>query len=157
MDWLLLGVILLGLLLAGWYFWQHRKSAQEEVALLVVMRIPAVERDLAEQASPGLIPAGSVLRTENGTFALGVVQSVSLRERLSPYVQEKALAWEPDPYLCDMEVTVRMNAVQQGNEGLRVHDLRVAAGGLGNFRFGSYFAAGTEIVSVEVISNEGTE
>ena len=50
-----------------------------------------------------------------------------------------------------------MNALQQGSDGLRVHDLRIAAGGSGNFRFGGWFAAGTEIISVEVLGNEGTE
>ena len=157
LDWILLALILLGILLAVWYFWQHRRAAREGVELVVVMRIPAVERSFLSQSGGEPFAAGSVVRSENGTSALGVVQSVSLREHMTALVRDGALLWEADPYLCDIEVTVHMNALRQGSHGLRVHDLRIAAGGSGTFRFGGWFAAGTEIISVEVLGNEGTE
>ena len=54
--------------------------------------------------------------------------------------------------LADLEITVKMSGHQREGQGIRVKDIRIAAGGKGNFRFGSYFASGVEILSVEVKS-----
>ena len=156
LDWLLLGLILLGLLLGAWYLWRQSRGAGERVELTVLLRLPAVERSLLESAD-GLFAAGSAVRNGNGTAVLGTVREVRVRERLLPAVREGGLVWAPDPQLADLEVTVRMTAQRQAGNGLRVQDLRIAAGGTGSFCLGNYFAAAAEIVWVEEQPDERTE
>jgi hypothetical protein len=52
----------------------------------------------------------------------------------------------------DLEIRVSMSGFALEGEGIRVQDLRIAAGGSGSFRLGSRFLSGVEILSVEVRS-----
>ena len=150
LDWILLGLALAGLLAAGWYFWRRRTAADRGVEVYCIMRVPSVERSLLQSNGGELIAAGSVVRSENGTAVLGSVRAVAVKEHMTAALRENTVEWQADPAFADLEVLVKMNAVVQPGNGLRVQDLRIAAGGRGNFRFGNYFAAGTEIISVEV-------
>ena len=153
LDWLLLFLALGGLLVAGWYVWHRRSAAENRMDILCVIRIPAMERSFLQGYGEDLIPGGSILRSENGTETLGYVQSVIIRDHMTTVLRNGEVVWENDPSLADVEVMVRMRATAEAGKGLRVGDLRIAAGGTGNFRFGNYFMAGTEILTVEVLES----
>ena len=54
------------------------------------------------------------------------------------------------PDRVDVDVTVRASGVARDGDGLRVSDIRIAAGASGGFRIGGYYAAQATVVFVDV-------
>ncbi len=148
-DWTLLVIALLSLLLAVGYLLLSRSREKSETTLTVVMRVTGVKREELSRL-PSLI--GSSVRSENGSSVLGRVSSVLQTDHVRAVVRDGEAVLEADGELADLEITVKMSGHQREGKGIRVKDIRIAAGGKGNFRFGSYFASGVEILSVEVKS-----
>lgn len=149
-DWILLGLAFFALLTAGRYFWRRRTAANREAEVYCLMRVPSVDGSLLQSNGGELIPEGSVVRSENGSTALGSVCTVAVKAHMTATLQDGEVVWQTDPAFADLEILVKMHAVVQPENGLRVQDLRIAAGGRGNFCFGNFFAAGAEMISVEV-------
>jgi hypothetical protein len=148
-DWMLLVIALMSLLLAVGYLFFRRSHERSETPLTVVMRISGVKReDFTDLSS--LI--GSSVRSENGSSVLGTVSDASQTAHIRAVMRDGEAVLETDGERMDLEITVNMSGHRNAGQGIRVKDLRIAAGGRGNFRFGSYFAAGVEILSVEVKS-----
>lgn len=151
LDWILLVLATALLFGAVGYVWYRRSMPGEQPEVRCVIRLPAVDRAEWEAYYASAVVAGSTVRSENGTLALGTVQSVSPKEHTEAVLRKDNVVWEPVPELADIELEVRMHGTLTAGQGVRVGDLRIAAGGSGSFRIGGYFAAGAEIVSVEVV------
>ncbi len=140
---------ILSLLLAAGYLLLRRDRERSETPITVVMRVTGVKREeLADLSSI----IGASVRSENGSSVLGTVSSVSQTSHVRAVLRDGTPILEEDEERVDLEITVGMSGQRSAGQGIRVKDLRIAAGGKGNFRFGSYFAAGVEILSVEVRS-----
>ncbi len=149
-DVLLILLALLAVLLGGIYLYTRQKG-EAEVELLCLLRVPSVERSLLEAHDEMLIPEGSVVRTENGTAELGVVREVRVLPHERAVLRDGEVKWLADEAVRDLEIVVRMRGIPRGSDGIRVKDLRIAAGGQGTFRIGNYLARSAELLSVEVI------
>ena len=146
-DWTLLVIALLSLLLAVGYLLVRRERERSETRILVVMRVSGIER---EELADGEFPIGASVRSENGSSVLGLVESVETKAHVRPVLRDGSIAFEEDAMRADLEITVSMSGHVLEGEGIRVQDLRIAAGGTGSFRVGARFLSGVEILSVEV-------
>ena len=145
-DWLAVGAaFLLFLGAAGFYFYTKRPPAKEE-SITCVLRISGAEGAVWEDdAVP--VRAGELLRCQNGTVVMGEIEEITVKPHLYATVLEENPSWEVHPYLVDVEVSVRMQVREEAGDGLRVGDLRVAAGSTGEYRFGRYLSR-AEMVEV---------
>ncbi len=136
--------------LAGgvWLGWKKpwRRSAGE--VLVCTLRLPvqdAMTRDvLAEPA------VGDAVRTAAGGGTVGEVLSVSRLPYRIPVVSADGLQFADDAGRTVFEVTVRLTL-----QGRMLGNRRLAAGGTADFILGGRFAAGCEVISLEVIGNAG--
>ena len=147
-DWI---TILLAMLLffgaAGYYFYtKYLPERQEQIACTLLIK--GVERETWE-GEGGRIFVGDTLRCQNGTVEMGRIEAVSAKSHLYAVIGEEEVSWEEHPYLLDVEVLVTMYAREKAGDGLRVGDLRIAAGSTGEYRFGRYLAR-AEVVEVRV-------
>ena len=145
-DWL---VIILAMLLffvaAGYYFYtKYLPDAQEKITCTLLIR---GEERAAWEGEGEKIFVGDSLRCQNGTVEMGRIEAVEKKPHLYAAIGEEGASWEEHPYLIDVEVLVSMYVRSKDGDGLRVGDLRVAAGSTGEFRFGRYLAR-AEIVEV---------
>lgn len=151
MDYILIFLALVLIAGAGGYAWYRLRAPEAEQEFICVLRIPAVERADWEAYGASMVMEGCKVRSENGTVVLGTVRSVELQPHMQAVVEQETVVWRELPALADIELEVRMMGALRPGSGVRVKDIRIAAGGRGSFRFGGYFAAGTEILSVEVV------
>lgn len=139
-DWIVLLLALLICLGALGYYLYSRGETMESREVKCVFLISGAERALWEERGEELIREGDHLRSENGTVILGTVEKIERKEHLRATVRDGAPVWEAHPFLTDLEITVEMTVTEKAGDGIRAGDLRIAAGGTGNFRFGTYLA-----------------
>ncbi len=147
-DWLTVGLALLFFIGAlGFYLYSKRTPSGEE-EITCVLLVSEVERSVWETQGESLIRVGDLLRCQNGTVIMGTVEEVRVKPHRYATVWNEKTSWEEHPYLLDVEVTVGMRVRPKDGDGLRVGDLRVAAGSVGEYRFGGYLAR-AELVEVK--------
>jgi hypothetical protein len=138
------------LFLVALAFYLYSKHAPtEEEKITCVLRISEVDREMWETEGERLIRVGDSLRCQNGTVVMGTVETVSVIPHRYAAVRGEEPSWEDHPYLVDLEVTVEMRARSKEGDGLRVGDLRIAAGSTGEYRFGNYLAR-AELLEVKI-------
>ncbi|MBE6633800.1 MAG: hypothetical protein E7620_05605 [Ruminococcaceae bacterium] len=140
MDYALLLILLAVLILGGWLMLRESNEPSEVRLYRCLLRVSGLTED--ELARYGGIPveAGESVWNENGTLLLGRVESVA-----SVPCSAENEGKEP---LWNLEIQVLMEGELRAGMGIRVRELRIAAGGEGRFRFGR-FSASAEILSVE--------
>ena len=139
-DWLILLLSFLLCFGALGYHLYSRREISESREVQGVFLISGAERSLWETSGDDLIRVGDLLRSENGTVILGTVEKIERIEHLRATVRDGTPVWEAHPFLTDLEITVRMKVTEKSGDGLRAGDLRMAVGGTGNYRFGTYLA-----------------
>ena len=130
----------------GYYLYSKREPS-ERVELLCSLLISGVEASEWKSYGDQWMQVGSPLYSSNGTVILGYVEEIRSREHLRLTIRDGEPVWEAHPFLEDLEITVRMSATYRQGDGLRVGDLRIAAGGRGDFRVGKLLA-GAQILEV---------
>lgn len=151
-DWL----ILLAVIGVGLFFTLRVRAERQRVELTQTVRYTVlaegVPTDVAD-ANGGweeLIARGASVTTATGTAQLGRVERVRVSPSLSATVRDGRVTLVEAPDRVDVYVTVRAEATVREGDGLRVGDIRIAAGSTGDFRLGAYLAGGARIVSVKV-------
>ncbi len=156
-DWLLLA--LLGAMLFGGirFFKGRRVTAEATVPISYTLCLESVPRSLGEANGSWdwLLPAGAIVSNANATAQMGRVSDVLVREHRVPTVQESKTVMLSVPDRVDVYVTVKGFATAPVGEGLRMGDIRVAAGERGDFYIGSYYAGGALTVFVERGDEDG--
>ena len=148
-DWVILVVaILICIGALGFYLYSERKADMSH-EITCVFLISAVERSAWESEGENWIALGDRLRSENGTVVLGTVERIEEKAHVRATVRKGTPTWEAHPHLIDLEITVRMRVTERTGDGLRAGDLRMAAGGRGNYRFGRYLSPAELIVLEE--------
>ena len=97
-----------------------------------------------DRFSPGMLVA-----SENGTAVLGEILEVEARPHREAILQKSKLVMADVPKRKDLYILIEGIGEDSANEGVRIHDIRIAAGGFYNLRLGAYFAANAEIVWVQ--------
>jgi len=146
-DWLLCALLAVGALTLGWYALRTRGTDAHTTPIVYTVRITAADATLfSTDAAP--IAQGDAVFSENGTAPLGTVASVRIAPHKRAVVRDGQLIFSEMPDRMDIDVTVRASAMQTEGLGLRVSDVRIAAGEVGSFRIGSYYAAQAIVVHV---------
>ena len=149
-DWLLLTALAAGVLLGVYMIGQRRRADAPTVEIRYTVCLRSVD---AAQGVDGdlrtLIPNGSSVTNETGTAALGSVTGVWVRPHRTAVARDGEIVMAEVPDRVDLFVSVRAWATAKVGDGLRVSDIRIAAGRAGDFRIGSLYAGGAEVVAVE--------
>ena len=145
-DWVAIALALLLFFGAAGFYFYVKHSPIEAERITCTLLISGVERD-AWEGEEMPIRAGDLMRCQNGTVVMGEIEAVTLFPHLYATVLEGTPSWEEHPHLVDVEVTVGMQVRETEGEGLRVGDLRIAAGSMGEYRFGRYLSR-AELVEV---------
>lgn len=147
-DWVLL-VLGVSVLLLGWRYLRGRQSvALPTVSVEYLLCLPSVKVEDFDGEVDGLISKSASVTTANGTASLGRVKRVWSEAHLTPTIKDGAILFVETPGRVDLYVFVEANAVMRQGDGLRVSDIRIAAGGTGDFRIGNFLANGAKVVSV---------
>ena len=149
-DTLLVLLVLAALVAVGVYLWQRRGRSLPTVAVTYLLRVPDREVELLEGEEGILahIPQGAAVYSQNGTARLGTVERVWVEPSMRPSVRDGLPTVTEDPFHRHLCVTVRGNGLQRAGDGLRIRDIRIAAGMRGDFCLGGYFAENAEILAV---------
>lgn len=121
------------------------KQERREV-LTCTLRTAPFDRTARES---GVLPrAGDRVLTSAGGETVGRVLAVAVVPQTVLAADGDALALTPCPDRYSAEITVRLEASDR-----TIGTYRIAAGGKADLIFGSFFAAGCDILSVEVTDN----
>ena len=151
LDWLLL-LLLIGSVGGGVWYWHVRSAAAEPtVKIEYVLRISGVDDTYSAQNGGWdvLIPRGAQVTTSNGTAVLGRVSDLVAHPHVEADVRGRRIVFIEHEGRSDLSVTVRGEGIAREGDGIRIRDLRIAAGSVGDFRVGSFYASNVTIVSVK--------
>lgn len=149
-DWLFLAVLAASILFGVYLVRQRGQSAEPTVEILYTVCLRSVDTaQVGEGDFRKLIPDGASVTNETGTVKLGSVTDVTVRPHRSATVRDGEVVMTEVPDRVDLFVSVRAWATAKTGDGLRVSDIRIAAGRAGDFRIGSFYAGGGEVVAVE--------
>ncbi|MBE6589297.1 MAG: DUF4330 family protein [Ruminococcaceae bacterium] len=153
LDWcilLLIAAVLVGALF--WYLFRGRDMGEEREIRYTVRVFNVDTSQTDEETLRSLISVGSTVYSENGTAVLGSVETVTFSTRRIAAVRDGSVIFTEDKGHTNVDVTVRAMANAKVGDGLRVHDLRIAAGMSGGFRMGGFCAQNASVISVEVVA-----
>ena len=152
-DWILLVVLAVILFLGVGYLFERRQSASPVSLAEYVIRLSAQDQSYANENGgwEALISSGRSVSNANGTADMGRVVSLSVRPHLTPTVKDQTVTTvEMDGYV-DLYITVQGMAIRREGDGLRISDIRIAAGEAGDFLIGPFYAGNATVVSVRVV------
>ena len=151
-DRLILLVLITGSLLLAFLYYNRKQAALPTVEISYTLCLSAVSESFAEANGnfTALIPSGAVVTNDNNTTVLGKVLFVETVPHTVAVAGEDSVLFVEMPTQVDLYITVQASATEREGDGLRVSDIRIAAGDKGNFRVGSFYAVGAQIVSVSL-------
>ena len=154
-DWILLILFSLAVFFCVCFIRERKQQALPTVGIQYTVCITDLDRTLLGEAEDptALIPLRTTVTNENGTAKLGHVLSVELVPYEIAVSTSDGIAFVEDPDKAKLLVTVRAEGSISPQEGVRVQDIRIAAGGTGGFRFGRFYA---ERCTVRYVAKEGT-
>ena len=150
--WMLWIVALAALALVG--VLSVSRGGAQTCEIVYVLRIRDVDPTLVAEGTERLIPVGAEVYNENGTACLGHVEAVTVREDKRVTVTDGVLGFAPKENGVVLEIAVRGEGREREGEGLRIFDVRIAAGGVGGFRLGNYYAARAAVTYVARVERE---
>ncbi len=136
---------------AGIFFLYSRRAAAEPtVPIEYTICLAARSRVFPEENGSWeeLLGVGTPVSNANATAEMGEVIALEVRPHTVMTVQAGRVVSAEDPMLCELYITVRADAVEKTGNGLRVKDIRIAAGMRGDYYIGPFFAADALTVSV---------
>jgi len=149
-DWVLLLLFAAALLFGMRFLMRRRDAANETAEILYTVCLYGYDAALSETGEwNSLIPNGAVVTNAMGTAEMGRVTEVTVRPHRTAAVRDGEVVMVEVPNRVDLLVSVRASAIENEGDGFRVKDIRIAAGGTGDFRIGDLFAEGAKIVSVQ--------
>lgn len=149
-DWLLLILFAAAILFGARFLMRRRDAAQPTAEILYTVCLYAYDSTLSETGDwNSLIPNGAVVSNAMGTAEMGRVTEVTVRQHRTATVRDGEVVMTEVPNRVDLLISVRATATETAGDGFRVKDIRIAAGGTGDFRIGSLYADGARIVSVQ--------
>ncbi len=154
-DWLLLAVLLAAVLLGSYLIRRRGQADAPTVEIFYTVCVSSVDVAQSENGDfADLIPKGAAVTNETGTVTLGRVTDVTVRPHRTAAARDGEIVMAESPNRVDLLVRVRAWATVRTGDGLRVGDIRIAAGRAGDFRIGALFAGGCEVIAVERRGNE---
>ena len=144
---LLIGLVVV--LVGGIWFWQQRKQAvHPNLTVRYIVCVKNANKRLQMEELANAINVGATVKNANGTAVLGNVTDIRAVPHVEPTVKEGKLVFLNLQEHYDLYITVVGDAIQKEGDGTRIQDIRIAAGVLGDFHIGAFYAEGAQIVSV---------
>lgn len=151
-------LFLLGtVLLVAWYAFGASAASEEDLrSIEYVIRAEGVDSEilLGEEKNEIRIKNGDTVTDRRGVSLLGKVVDIRVAPSKYPTVINGAVAFAEHPKTVTLYLTVRADARPETGRGLRVSDLRIASGSVGDFRIGSFYVEGAKITVVRMAVNE---
>lgn len=151
--WILIGATVLVVLLLC--LLPVRGRGAESVEVRYVLRVRDADPAIFGTDPTGLIPYGAAVYNENGTAMLGRVESIAVlpQTRMAVVGGRVRPLEETDAVI--LEIGIVSDAVVRKGDGVRIEDVRIAAGSVGGFRLGGYYTARAAVTLVELSEKEG--
>ncbi|MBE6552861.1 MAG: DUF4330 family protein [Ruminococcaceae bacterium] len=150
-DWILL-LFLAAVGILGAVFWHMRRQSdspnQPMEYLLCVEKVDSAFYGLPQDASFPIKP-GATVRNENATALMGRVVEVAFVPHRVPSIKNGDVVLTDLTGYYDLYITVEAEATAKAGDGMRVSDIRIAAGGRGDFRVGGFYAQNVTVVWVD--------
>ncbi len=142
LDWIILAC-LVAAIASGVLIWRSLRQggAEEDGTVRYLIVLSDCEWDTLE--------VGSVVRSQNGTAALGRVTEVRVEPHRMLVVRDDALVEAEISDRYDLFLVVESGARRGAADGIRVSDIRIAAGVRAQLRIGERLVSEAEIVEVE--------
>ena len=150
-DWILLLAFAAILFMGVRYLLERKQSALPDISVEYVICLSEQKQSYAEENGgwEAMLPSGITVSNANGTANMGRVASVTVRPHLTATVKNKEVGVIERQGYVDLYITVHGMAVRLAGEGLRISDIRIAAGEKGDFLIGAFFAGNAVVVSVK--------
>ena len=147
-DLLILILVLLFLSLVFLIFYR-RMAAEGEKKETVYYHVLLSSIDATLFPSSEVINVGATVRNENGTAILGSVTKVILEPHLEVRTDGRRVQILENPSKYDLLVHVSCEAVEKEGQGIRVNDIRIAAGEHYCMRFDGFVFDGAHVIFVK--------
>lgn len=134
-----LGICFLG----GRYLLSRYRASDDSISVTYTLTVSDIDAKFADVHGGWeyLIPIGSAVRSANGTASLGSVASLSFDPHTVATVRDGKVVMLEMPDRFDLSITVRAQGELRSGDGIRVSDIRIAAGERGDFRIGNLSCA----------------
>ena len=153
-DWLLVIFLAAAVFFGVRFLMRRRDAVQPTAEILYTVCLYAYDSSLSETEDwDALIPYGAVVTNAMGTAEMGRVTEVTVRQHRILTLRDGEAVMTEVPDRVDLLVSIRAEATENEGDGLRVKDVRSAAGGIGDFRIGYLYAHAARIVSVQRRAN----
>ena len=148
-DWVLLFLMVVAVISGGLYVWNRRSAAIPNEEIRYTLCISGAEnRFLGADGWEIQFPIGSRVTTANAAATLGRVIDVDTRPTLVATVSKGKIIWIESDISDDVFLTVDAKAKIREGDGIRVSDIRIAAGEKGDYRIGTVYVSGATVISV---------
>ena len=104
-----------------------------------------------------ILREGDRVRSQNGTVVLGTVTSLERRPHRETVVENGTLSTVELPTRADFLITVTASASRRSGDGIRVGDIRIAAGSEMTIRVGDFLASSVVVTRVDWEAEEHAE
>ncbi len=129
--------------------WTKQEKTEE---ITVTYRLLLENLDTTYMAPESLMAVGDQVTNHNGTAVLGEVQAISFLPHQTVTVQQETLVMAPVPNRIDCYVTVISQGSYRPGDGIRICDIRIAAGGNYGVHVGALFVPSASLIHVEVVA-----
>ena len=146
-------IILISLLLcllfgSALLYWRYNQP-QSEAEIIYTLLAPAV--DAACMRDGAFVLVGDAVFSENGTAYLGEVRQVDVTPYLQASVVDGQVVFLEHEELFDLTLQIRVRGSICEGMGVRVSDIRIAAGECGAYRVGDLYLPHAQVSFVETV------
>jgi hypothetical protein len=148
-DWILLFLALCGVCLGAWYLRGHAEETARTVQVLYTIRMPATDSEHLPTMEEWVHGENGAVTDESGRRSMGTLLKMELRPQKIWTVKDGDIVTTEVPGKVIPEMTVRAEARLIGERELRIGELRLAAGMIGDFIVCGILVRNGEVLWVE--------
>ncbi len=148
LDWIVLTVLLLGILSASVLIYHRYSRPDDEVEIVYLLQARGLDRACMRNGEFALV--GDPVFSENGASYLGEVTQVTVAPHIKAGVTDGQVVFFESEELFDLTLQIRVRATVQAQNGVRVSDIRIAAGMSGAYRVGDLYLPQAQVCFVEL-------
>lgn len=144
---IMIGILLL--LLSVILFFYRRTAEDRGSRQTVSYRVLLSSIDATLFPPSDVISIGATVRNENGTATLGQVTKVAWEPHLEVHTDGGKVRILEVPSQYDLIVEIVCESIERNGQGIRINDIRIAAGERYCLRFDGFIFDGAQVIFVE--------
>ena len=148
LDWSLLALAVLSVV-CGFFLvrWLSGDAVGQEVSVVYTVTVPEIDTQLYEGGD--LFSVGERVTSQNGTAPLGEIVELKTKPHRRMLVRGGKIEITEEEGVVDYVVTVRSTGHRRDGDGVRIGDIRVAAGMHLTIRIGGFYAQNGMVSTVQ--------